>query len=117
MSDVGPLRHVRMAHSGECEDDGPNQPAHPEEDAERNQQTDGRPRDPFVCSRRYRVNNMSAIELPARQEVERGGKHSYPRCDTDRVQIKRAQWRVTVGQRGQEMMKHVKDQRIPELQS
>src|SRR5438874_813036 len=65
---------------------GPYEPADPQL-AQRQEEHAQDLRDHSVAPREKRVENMSAIQLPDRMQVDGGCEHSYPRGPGDRVQV------------------------------
>ena len=74
-----------MAHGRNEEDEAPENPADPVEDA-RNEKRDGQNQGHgTMYARRDGVKDVSAVELGGRDEVERGNEQADPACDENRM--------------------------------
>ena len=74
-----------MAHARKHEDEGPENPAGPVEDAEDEERGDDAAAGPAVDCGRDGIEDVAAIELAGGDEVERGDEEAHPGGDQDRV--------------------------------
>lgn len=89
----------------------PQKPSCPKIFSERHQRNHCQDRRPSMQPRRKRMQNVAAIQLPARQQIERGRKHSHPGRRRNRVQRQPRKRSVNA----QQATRKIKNQRITKL--
>ena len=83
LCEVKGVDDARMAHSGRHQDEAPEHPASPTDDAEDDQGYDDEARGPAVQVGRDGVEDVAAIELPGGNEIERGDEQADPTGSED----------------------------------
>jgi len=92
-------RDPQESHAEEQE--SPDVPTFPEEEAQKNERQGKKQRHGAVQPRTQRAENVTAIKLGYRQKIQRSGKQSHPGRSPDRRQQKRC-GRNSVAQRAGE---------------
>src|SRR5579875_3254803 len=76
----------RMTQTEEEHQDSPENPSEPSENAQRKKRCKKSKRNVSMFAPKHCVNNMAAIKLPDRKQVERGGKKSDPNSASHRCE-------------------------------
>src|SRR5271166_5122527 len=86
-ADSALIVNQRMPHAKEEKQRRPNQPTAGIEQAQRHQCRHEDPRQPTMPPAGKGVKNVPAVQLPDRQQIERGGENTDPGCPSQRMQI------------------------------
>src|SRR5438132_1264718 len=108
-----------MTHTTDTQQNCPNDPSCPAKQSQRNQRENCEPRNRAMRAWRDRKDDVTAVELSPGQQVQRCRKHSYPRGNSNGMQVNPAHWnirdRTCAANDNQQFANEMKNQRVSEI--